>query len=137
MGGPGNTKSFSFSFGGDNAGSGSPFGFDFGDMFSNLFGGGVKGGNQHGGFSGGHQYGGFPGSGGSKSGFASTGTIEDVNSQFFDKHIKDKGLTWLLLFYTPAAKGYHVLESIAEDVASSLQGALKVSSHISSTMFLD
>lgn len=124
MGGQGNTKSFSFSFSGNPGGSASPFGFDFGDMF-NLFGGGMKGGNQHGGFSGGSQYGGFTGSGGPKSGFASTGIIKDINSQFFNEHIKDKGLTWILLFYTPSAKGSHILESIAEDVTSSLQGALK------------
>lgn len=128
MGGQGNTKSFSFSFGGNDGGSGSPFGFDFGDMF-NLFGGGMKGGNQQGGFSGGNNFGGFTGSGGAKSGFASSGVVKDINSQFFDKHIKDKGLTWLLLFYTPSARGYHVLESIVEDVANSLQGAVKVSSH--------
>ncbi|ONK67890.1 uncharacterized protein A4U43_C05F4860 [Asparagus officinalis] len=124
MGGQGNTKSFSFSFGGNDGGSGSPFGFDFGDMF-NLFGGGMKGGNQQGGFSGGNNFGGFTDSGGTKSGFASSGVVKDINSQFFDKHIKDKGLTWLLLFYTPSARGYHVLESIVEDVANSLQGAVK------------
>jgi DnaJ-class molecular chaperone len=55
MGGPGNGKTFSFSFGG-NPGSdgGNPFGFDLGDVFSNMFGGGggSMGGNQHGGFAG-------------------------------------------------------------------------------------
>lgn len=124
MGGQGNTKSYSFSFGGDRSGGGSPFTFDFGDMF-NLFGGGMKGGSQRGGFSSGSQYGGFTGSGGSKSDFTSTGIIEDINAQFFNKNIQDKGLTWLLLVYTPYAKGYHALESIAEDVISSLQGAVK------------
>ncbi|KAL5974996.1 hypothetical protein ACLOJK_031672 [Asimina triloba] len=50
MGGQGNTKSFSFSFG--NAGaSGGPFGFGLNDIFSNMFGGDMSGGKQFGGFS--------------------------------------------------------------------------------------
>lgn len=116
MGGQGNSKSFSFNFGSDPGASGSPFGFDFGDMFSNMFGGGMGGGNK---------YSGFSGSGGQNMRSASSGSIENINSQFFNKRIKDQGMTWLLLFYTPSAKGYHVLESIAEDVANSLQGAVK------------
>lgn len=132
--GQGNTRTFSFSFGGNPGGSGSPFGFDFGDLF-NLFSGGMKGENEHGGFSGGSQFGGFTGSGGSKSGSASTEVIKDINSQFFNEQVKYKGLTWILLFYTPSAKGSYILESIAEDVASSLQGALKASPLIVSRHF--
>nr|XP_010920802.1 dnaJ protein ERDJ3A isoform X1 [Elaeis guineensis] len=116
MGGQGNTKTFSFSFGGDRGSGGSPFGFDFGDIFSNFFGGGMNAGNN---------YGGFSSSGGQNSRFASSGSLEDINSQFFNKQISGQGLTWLLVFYTPSAKGYHVLESIVGDVASSLHGALK------------
>ncbi|KAJ6822941.1 dnaJ protein ERDJ3A [Iris pallida] len=71
------------------------------------------------------KYSGFSGSGGQNMRSASSGSIENINSQFFNKRIKDQGMTWLLLFYTPSAKGYHVLESIAEDVANSLQGAVK------------
>lgn len=114
-GGQGNTKTFSFSFGGDRGSGGNPFGFDIGDIFFNIFGGGMNSGNHYGGEM---NYG---------SRFASSGGFEDINSQFFNKQISGQGLTWLLLFYTPSAKGYHELESIVDNVASSLHGALKVS----------
>ncbi|WOK93726.1 dnaJ protein ERDJ3A [Canna indica] len=116
MGGQGNSRTFSFSFGGNPGAGGNPFSFGFGDMFSDLFGGGMKGGYQHDGFS---------SSSGPSSQFTSSGSIQDVNLQIFNKQIKDRGLTWLLLFYTPSAKGYNVLESIVEDVAGSLLGAVK------------
>ncbi|XP_062210914.1 dnaJ protein ERDJ3A-like [Phragmites australis] len=121
MGGQGNTKTFSFSFGGNpGAGGGNPFGFDFGDVFSNIFGGGSMGGSQHG------------GSGGSArantetSGqHSSTIKMQDVTTQVFNKEIADQGITWLLLFYTPQSKGQFVLESVMHDVAHSLDGALR------------
>ncbi|XP_039129778.1 dnaJ protein ERDJ3A [Dioscorea cayenensis subsp. rotundata] len=120
MGGQGSTKSFSFSFGGDPSMGGNPFGFGFGDMFADLFSGGMKGGKQHGGFS---------TTGGPKSGFTpSESSIQEINSQYFKKQIKDKMLNWILLFHTPSAKGYHLSESIVEDVASSLKGAVKAGS---------
>lgn len=122
MGGQGSTKSFSFSFGGDPSMGGNPFGFGFGDMFADLFSGGMKGGKQHGGFS---------TTGGPKSGFTpSESSIQEINSQYFKKQIKDKMLNWILLFHTPSAKGYHLSESIVEDVASSLKGAVKVSQFV-------
>ncbi|XP_058075057.1 dnaJ protein ERDJ3A isoform X1 [Magnolia sinica] len=118
MGGQGNSEAFSFSFGNPGASRGS-FSFGLNDIFSNIFGGNTKGGNQ---------FGGFSGSGRSSSGFSSSGNIQAVNSQVFKKEIQDEGLTWLLLFYTPSARGYHMLEPIIEEVASSLQGAIKAGS---------
>ncbi|WVZ56595.1 hypothetical protein U9M48_007097 [Paspalum notatum var. saurae] len=125
MGGQGNTKTFSFSFGGNpGASGGNPFGggIDLGDVFSNLFGGGSMGGSQHG------------GSAGSARARANTGTsgqhsgpvkIQDVTTHVFNKQISDQGITWLLLFYTPQSKGQFVLESVMQDVAHSLDGALR------------
>lgn len=69
---------------------------------------------------------GFSNFGESKSKSASPRKIEDVNLQFFNKQIRDQGMTWLLLFYTPSAKGYDVLESVVQDVADILDGAIKV-----------
>ncbi|OAY74304.1 DnaJ protein ERDJ3A [Ananas comosus] len=114
-GGQGNTKTFSFSFSGDPTASGNPFGFGFGDLFSRFFGGGMKSESQSG----------FSNFGGSKSKSASPRKIEDVNLQFFNKQIRDQGMTWLLLFYTPSAKGYDVLESVVQDVADMLDGVIK------------
>lgn len=120
MGGKGNAKSFSFSFGGNADVSKNPFGFGFGNLFSNFFGSDIKGGNQHDdGFA-------FSSHGGSNSQFSSPANIQDVNLQFFNKQIKDQGMTWVLLFYTPSAKGYRILESIVEDVIGSLLGGIKV-----------
>ncbi|KAG0453532.1 hypothetical protein HPP92_024836 [Vanilla planifolia] len=114
----GNERTFSFSFAGGPASSGNQFGFDVGDMFSNLFGGGMKGGNHNGGFS----YSGAR----SNPGFSNSKSIQDVNLQAFNKQIKDQGLTWFLMFYTPSTQGYHVIESMLDDVFKSLNGALKV-----------
>ncbi|KAG6486314.1 dnaJ protein ERDJ3A-like [Zingiber officinale] len=116
-GGKGNAKTFSFSFGGNSDVSGNPFGFGFGDLFSNFFGSDIKSGNQHDGFT--------SSSPGGPNSQTSPANIQDVNLQFFNKQIKDQGMTWVLLFYTPSAKGYHILESIVEDVISSLSGGIK------------
>ncbi|PKA67098.1 Chaperone protein dnaJ 15 [Apostasia shenzhenica] len=117
MGGQENTKSFSFSFGGNPRASGNQFGFDMGDIFSNIFGSGMSG-SSH--------FGSSSSSGArSNSGFSSSGNVEDIKLSSFNKKIRDQGLTWLLLFYTTSARGYHVLESVLEDVADSLSGALK------------
>lgn len=119
MGGQGGSKSFSFSFG-NPSGPGS---FDFGlnDIFSNIFGGDVKGGSQFGSF------GGSGGSAGSESrSRTSSRSLPVINSQTFRKEIADQGVTWLLLSYTSALKGIQHFESIIEEVATSLQGALKV-----------
>uniref|UniRef100_A0A0D9VSW6 J domain-containing protein n=1 Tax=Leersia perrieri TaxID=77586 RepID=A0A0D9VSW6_9ORYZ len=121
MGGQGNTKTFSFSFGGNpGAGGGNQFGFDFGDVFSNLFSGGSMGDSQHTGSADKAR----PGS--KTSGHDSNSiNIQEVTMQIFNKEITDQGITWLLLFYTPNTKGQVVLESVVEDVARSLDGALR------------
>uniref|UniRef100_A0A5B7B713 J domain-containing protein n=1 Tax=Davidia involucrata TaxID=16924 RepID=A0A5B7B713_DAVIN len=118
MGGHGSSKSFSFSFG--NPGGQSSFGFGLNDIFSNFFGSDMKGGGQ---------FGGFSGSSRSQSGSRSSPkSIQPVNSQVYRKEITDKGITWLLLSCTPTLKRTQYYESIVEEVASSLQGALKVGS---------
>ncbi|GJN08175.1 hypothetical protein PR202_ga26068 [Eleusine coracana subsp. coracana] len=120
-GGQGNTKSFSFSFGGNPGGSGgSPFGFDLGDVFSNFFGGGSMGGSQHGGSTGSARA-----NTGASGQYSSTVRIHDVTTQVFNKEIADQGITWLLLFYTPQSKDQFVLESVMQDVANSLDGAVR------------
>ncbi|KAJ4816919.1 DnaJ protein ERDJ3A [Rhynchospora pubera] len=113
MGGQGNTKTYSFSFGGGGDPSG---GFGFGDIFSNFFGGAS-----------GDQSGGFGNFGGSKpnSRPVTTAEIVDVTSQYFNKQIVDKGMTWLLIFFNPGSRQYLTLETLTEDVANSLDGALK------------
>ncbi|XP_020148241.1 dnaJ protein ERDJ3A [Aegilops tauschii subsp. strangulata] len=121
MGGQGNSKTFSFSFGGNpGAGGGNPFGFDLGDVFSNMFAGGSMGGSQHGGFAGS----GRP-SARTSSQHKNPVTIQEVTMQTFNKEIADQGITWLLLFYTQQANGQFVLESVLEDVARSLDGAVR------------
>ncbi|CAH1433025.1 unnamed protein product [Lactuca virosa] len=115
MGGQsGGSKSYSFSFGG--SGGDSPFGFDVGDVFSNFFGGG--GGSQFGGFGGGAR----AGPGGSPKNMVS------INSQLYKKEVTEKGVTWLLLSYTPSMKGTQHFESIIEEIGNSLKGALEVGS---------
>ncbi|XP_052174022.1 dnaJ protein ERDJ3A [Diospyros lotus] len=115
MGGHGGSKSFSFSFGGP--GGQNSFGFGLDDVFSNLFGGGMGGENW------------FGSSTQAKSGSTrSHKSIRAVNSQVYKKEIIDKGMTWLLLSYTPTLKGTEYYESIIEEVANSFQGALKVGS---------
>ncbi|KAJ0640432.1 putative DnaJ domain, Thioredoxin-like superfamily, Chaperone J-domain superfamily [Helianthus annuus] len=127
MGGQqGGSKSYSFSFGGNSGGS--SFGFDIGDVFSNFFGGG--GGGMSGGFGGGGGGSQFGNSGGSRTGSRSSpkSSVTSVNSQIYKKQVIDKGVTWLLLSYTPLMKGMQHYESIIEEVASSLKGALDVGS---------
>ncbi|XXG43885.1 hypothetical protein AAC387_Pa01g3823 [Persea americana] len=68
------------------------------------------------------------GQGHSKSSFSSSGTIKAINSDFFKKDILEQGMTWLLLVYSPFVKEYDILESIVEEVANSLQGAIEVGS---------
>lgn len=114
MGGQGGSKSFSFSFGSPSQ-QGS---FGFGDIFSNFFGGDMGGGGQFGGF--GSSAKSQPGSKSAPKSFRS------INSQVYKKEIADKGITWLLLSYTPSLRGTKAYESVIEEVASSLQGALKV-----------
>ncbi|KAF3331785.1 dnaJ protein ERDJ3A [Carex littledalei] len=112
MGGQGNSRTFSFSFGGGDPSGGS----GFSDIFSNLFGGGS--GSQSGGF------GNFGGSN-SNSRSATSAEIVDVTSQYYNKQIVDRGMTWLLIFFTPGSRQYFALETLVEDVAGSLDGALK------------
>jgi hypothetical protein len=54
-------------------------------------------------------------------------TIKEVTLQSFNKEIAEQGISWILLFYTQQAKGQFVLESVLEDVARSLDGAVRVS----------
>ncbi|XP_055812692.1 dnaJ protein ERDJ3A [Solanum dulcamara] len=119
MGGQGGAKSFSFSFGGPGSQSSSGFGLD--DIFSNLFGGGVGSGSKFGGF------GGFGGSGRSQSRTKNSGkSIPSINSQMYKKELSDKGMTWLLLSHTYTSRGIQYYESVIGEVASSLNGAMKV-----------
>ncbi|CAH9142171.1 unnamed protein product [Cuscuta epithymum] len=120
MGGQGGSKSFSFSFGGGPGSQGSSdFGLD--DIFTNFFGGGMGGGSQSGGFSR------TAGRTQTESGTRSTvKAIPPINSATFKKEIADKGITGLLLSYTSNEKNVEHYESIIGEVASSLQGALKV-----------
>ncbi|RWR81337.1 dnaJ protein ERDJ3A [Cinnamomum micranthum f. kanehirae] len=115
-GGQGYSKSFSFSSGNPSE-SGSAYSFGLDDIFSNFFQGYAKGSDQ---------FGGFGSQGKSKSWFSSSGTIKAINSELFKKDILDQGMTWLLLVYSPSMKEYDKLESIVQEVADSLQGALKV-----------
>ncbi|KAI3895293.1 hypothetical protein MKW92_010409 [Papaver armeniacum] len=119
MGRQGNSKSFSFSFGGNPSGGGNSFGgFGMEDMFSNLFGGGTKGGWNP-----------FGGSVGSQSrSRTSSHSIPTISSKSFKNEIAEKGVTWLILSYTPTSKGHHVLESMIGEVGSLLEGAIKVGS---------
>lgn len=114
----GNTKSFSFSFGGKPSSGGGQFGFDMDDIFSNFFQtSGNKGRSHHGGFS----------SSGSRSNpkFSTSGNIQNIDSQSFNEKVRDQGITWLLLFYTSSTSGYHVHESLVEEATNSLHGAVK------------
>lgn len=113
MGGQGESKSFSFSFGGP--GDSNAFGFGLDDLLGNFFGGG------------GRQFGGFGSSTNSQSGSKSSPkSLRAINSHIYKKEIADEGMTWLLLSYTPSVKGIQYFESTVEDVASSLEGAIKV-----------
>ncbi|KAJ8533089.1 hypothetical protein K7X08_015978 [Anisodus acutangulus] len=106
-GGGGQGGSKSFSFGGP--GSQSSFGFGLDDIFSNMFGGGRGSKSQFGGF------GGYGGSGRSQS---RTRNSPSINS----------GMTWLLLSHTSTSRGIQYYESVIGEVASSLDGAMKVGS---------
>ncbi|KAK9290222.1 hypothetical protein L1049_008388 [Liquidambar formosana] len=118
MGGQGRSQSFSFSFG--NPTSQGSFGSSLNDFFSMFFGGHPEGGSH---------FGGFSGSTRSQSGSRSSPrSIRAINSQLFKKEIADQGITWLLLSYTPTLKGNQHYESVIEEVASLLQGAMKVGS---------
>lgn len=111
MGGQGDSKTFSFSFGG--SGGPSSFGINMDDIFSGFF--GNKG-----------YYGGFSGSSGFQSRARSPPkNIRAINSQIFKKEIVDQGMTWLLLSYTPSLETSEYFEVI-EEPANSLQGAIKV-----------
>ncbi|KAM5560475.1 dnaJ protein ERDJ3A [Rosa sericea] len=119
MGGQGGSQSFSFSFGGPSGGP-SPFGFDMNDILSNFFGDNSGAGGQ---------FGGFTGSSRARPGSRSTPTsIRALSSQVYKKEVVDQGLTWLLFSYTTSLKGHQHVESLVEEVASSLKGALKVGS---------
>ncbi|XP_010253803.1 PREDICTED: dnaJ protein ERDJ3A [Nelumbo nucifera] len=119
MGGQGQSKSFSFSFGKPSA-SQSSFSFGFDDLFANFFRGGMTGGSH---------FSGFSGSTGSQSEpRSSPKSIQIINSQLFKKEITDQGITWLLLFYRPTENKQQYYESILEESAMSLKGALKVGS---------
>ena len=87
MGGQGNTKTFSFSFGGKpGASGGNPFGggFDLGDVFSNLFGGGSMVSSHFGGSTGSARA--NTGTSGQHSG---TAKIQDITTQVFNKEVAD------------------------------------------------
>lgn len=78
-------------------------------------------GNQFGGF------GGFGGSGRSQSRTRNSAkSIPSINSQMYKKEISDKGMTWLLLSHTSTSRGIQYYESVIGEVASSLEGAMKV-----------
>uniref|UniRef100_A0A7N1A6J9 J domain-containing protein n=1 Tax=Kalanchoe fedtschenkoi TaxID=63787 RepID=A0A7N1A6J9_KALFE len=118
-GGQGGSQSFSFSFGGPG-GSGSS-GINLNDILSNMFGGNMQGGSQFGGF-GGSARPQQPGPKGSSDG------LRAVTSQVFKKEISEKGRAWLLLAYTPKLKGTQYYESIVQEVADMLRGAIEVGS---------
>ncbi|KQK22151.1 dnaJ protein ERDJ3A isoform X1 [Brachypodium distachyon] len=121
MGGQGDSKTFSFSFGGHpGAGGANPFGFDVGDVFANMFAGGSMGGSQHGGSAGSARR-----SARTSSQHSNSVTIPEVTMETFNKEVADQGVTWLLLFYKQHAKDQFVVESIMEDVARSLDGAVR------------
>ncbi|KAH1039962.1 hypothetical protein J1N35_041705 [Gossypium stocksii] len=59
--------------------------------------------------------------------FFSRKSIRAISSDVFKKEISDKGMAWLLLSYTPALQqGKQHYESIIDEVAGLLQGAIKV-----------
>ncbi|KAK8561620.1 hypothetical protein V6N12_048684 [Hibiscus sabdariffa] len=86
-------------------------GFNIGDLFSKFFGG-------------------FSGSSWSQSqSESSPKSIRAISSNVFEKEISDQGMTWLLLSHTPSSQqGKQNYESIMEEVASLLQGAIRVGS---------
>lgn len=118
MGGSGGSKSFSFSFGGPGP---SSFGFGVDDIFNKFFGGGGQG-SQFGAADGGAGY------SQSRSKSASK-YLKSIRSQLFKKDISSsQAMTWLLFAFTPSTKGNHHAESVVDEVAGSLQGAIKAGS---------
>ncbi|XP_031739426.1 dnaJ protein ERDJ3A isoform X2 [Cucumis sativus] len=111
-GGQGGSQSFSFSFGGPSGSN--PFGFGAEDIFSNLFGGGFQG------------KGSFGGHSKAQSGPKSSSSIKVINKKSLKKEIVDQGMTWLLFPTASSLKGLDHVQSTIEEVANSLQGALKV-----------
>ena len=111
-GGQGGSQSFSFSFGGPSGSN--PFGFGAEDIFSNLFGGGFQG------------KGSFGGHSKAQSGPKSSSSIKVINKKSLKKEIVDQGMTWLLFPTASSLKGLDHVQSTTEEVANSLQGALKV-----------
>ncbi|KAK8563927.1 hypothetical protein V6N13_005855 [Hibiscus sabdariffa] len=82
-------------------------GFNIGDIFSKFFGD----------------------FGGSNWFQSSPKSIRAINSNVFEKEISDQGMTWLLLSHTSSSQqGKQNYESIIEEVASLLQGAIRVGS---------
>ncbi|CAA0836276.1 DnaJ protein ERDJ3A [Striga hermonthica] len=124
MGGQDGSRSFSFSFGGPASGKQSSFGFGFDDIFSNFFGGGGDAGGTRG--NGGKFFGSHGSSRSQYGNRHSSNSIPSVNSHIYKKEVVDGGMTWLLLVYTPNLQGVEYYESVAEEVATSLHGALKV-----------
>ncbi|CDY53088.1 BnaCnng24180D [Brassica napus] len=125
FGGPGGWQNMGGGGGGGGGSkSGSSFGFGMDDIF-NMFGGGggAKGSDQFGGFGG---FGGGSSKAESRSKRGSVATIKTVSSQVYKKEVVDQGMTWLLLSYLPSQRGTQYHESVIEEVAESLQGALKV-----------
>ncbi|KAK8518168.1 hypothetical protein V6N13_027649 [Hibiscus sabdariffa] len=134
MGGQESSQSFSFSFSGpggsrsfsSHGGGPGSFGFDMDDMFSGFFGGGMK--DQFGGFGSSRRSQYQSGSSSQSQSWSTPKSIRAINSEIFRKEIADQGMTWLLLFYTPSLQGKQHYESIMEEVASLLPGAIKVGS---------
>lgn len=76
---------------------------------------------------GGSQFGGFRGSTKSQSGpKGSTEGLRVINSQILKKEISDIGKVWLLLAYTPRLKGKQYYESLVQEVANMIAGAIDV-----------
>ncbi|KAK8574180.1 hypothetical protein V6N13_097170 [Hibiscus sabdariffa] len=134
MAGQESSQSFSFSFSGpggsrsfsSHGGGPGSFGFDMDDMFSGFFGGGMK--DQFGGFGSSRRSQYQSGSSSQSQSRSTPKSIRAINSEIFKKEIADQGMTWLLLFYTPSLQGKQYYESIMEEVASLLPGAIKVGS---------
>ncbi|XP_047154515.1 dnaJ protein ERDJ3A [Vigna umbellata] len=115
----GGSKSFSFSSGG--SGGSNSFGFGLDDIFGSIFGGGGAG----------SQFGGFGSSANTEgTSTASPQRLTSINSRIYKKEIENAGMTWILLSYRPksASKNIQYFESTVEEVASTLQGAVKVGS---------
>ncbi|EPS65456.1 hypothetical protein M569_09321, partial [Genlisea aurea] len=112
MGGQGGgSHSYSFSYSGPGSAKQSSFGFGLNDIFSNFFGGGSH-------------FDGF--SSFRKRTRHSAGIIPSVDSQFYKNEIVNKGITFLLLSYSPNSQGLQYYESAIEEATSALKGALRI-----------